>query len=440
MRTPSSLLAAGAIVALGAAPAAPEPRPEHLGTPATSAKAAPAWFETPDRHLARGQIAYAPQSDDVLALLKAAPEQAAQVGPLRDVALACDLDVGDRNFDGLAPFASESTLAADLCMVAGVVSGKEAPRLVSVTVGSDDSNFGSFLLPLVSLDPGAALSIRLVDIDVTFDDPIETVRVPYKGTLPLKFKGRVAEGECRLVTRDALEAAAGKHLVEADAALAKAAASGTADPLASDPVGVDEALARPRGALTAAAALLGWDDPRVAARLAREAEVARALEASWAAAFDEARKGALGREWAPVAGGALQVRVTAVRCGPGLKAYAGINAFPPFREADACAANLAVRNTGDQQIETRFANIGPLERMVVLDRRGASHPVEVGGLWIKGRGVDPPFDNLLAPGREVEYVFLPDNEALIRKSRLPLLIRANDSKAKRPVFLDLGSP
>ena len=424
------VLATAALVSLAAAPPpvapeAPAPaddplRPEHLGTPAKSAAALPAWQPRPLRQLSPGEVPYAPESENAGGLYAKASTTPTKVGPLRDAALACSVDFGERHFDDLIPFASPEMVKGDICAVAGIPVGKGPLRHVTVAFGPDDANTATFLIPLASLDIGQPVVVRLIDIDLQFDDSIDTLRVPYRGTLPLSLATRGMKGECRHVAREALEAALPPYLAKADAALEKALKDFHPSLTEHNPASVDAALTGPQGPLAQAAALVGWDDPRVAARVSRIAELDQAFAVEWGKVFDAALEKSASKDWTAVADGQLEVRVAAVRCGKDLSAYRAMTNLPSERPADACALNVGLRNKTDRSLRV----MEPLSQLKIFDRRGASRDVRFDGLWRAGRGVDLPFESTLAPGAEAEYVVLPSRfDDVLRQSHLPVLLR-----------------
>ncbi|MGC4116914.1 MAG: hypothetical protein QM765_20600 [Myxococcales bacterium] len=254
------------------------------------------------------------------------------------------------------------------------------------------------------------------------------MRVPYRGTVPIPLSARAMKGDCRLVTREALEAALPEHLKTTDAALAKARKEFRASLADARPQDVDGALSGARRALTGAAALVGWDDPRVASRAARIADLDRELSAEWAQVFAAAKEKATpAKEWAPVADGQLEMRVAGVRCGPALSAYAGMN-LPSMRAKDACALNLAVRNKTDRTLAFDFRLLEPLSDLLLVDGRGASRDARFEGCWRSGRASDLGSSTTLEPGKEAELVVAPDlGDGILKRSRLPLLLRGTHS-------------
>lgn len=416
-------------------------RPEHLGSPAKSSAALPAWQPRPLRQLLPGQVPYAPASEDAEGLYDQADPKPAKTGPLRDAALACTVDLGERRFDDLLPFANPSMVYGDLCAVAGPVPPGGPVRDVTVHFGADDANTVTFLVPLVSLDPGQAVSVRLLDIDLQFDDAVDTLKATYRGTLPLSLATRGVKGDCRLVTREALEALLPPHLEATDAALAKARNAFRASLDDRRPMSVDGTLLAPQRSLAGAAALVGWDDPRVAARVALIADLDRELTAQWAEVFEAARKKASGRDWATVAGGQLEVRFAGLRCGRELSAYAGMN-LPGLRAKDACALHVGVRNRTDRPLALDFRLLEPLDDLVLVDGRGASREATFEGQWKNGRASALPAAWALEPGQEGELVVAPDMvDGVLKKSRLPLLLRGSHAanvSSRKPSSVDLA--
>jgi hypothetical protein len=458
------LLAAGLIVSEGpaalaeesAAPGAetyPEPMaeaasehplPARLGTPASSLAAAPAWWERPPEALTGRIRVYAPETSEAVSLYAQAPGARVPQGELADGALACRLDLGDRGFDEQALDAQPESVLGEFAAVVGVApDARRAPAQVVVAFGPEDSNRVTFLVPLVRLKVGACLSVRVVELDVHSQESVEQVRARYDGQLPLALAGRLARGDCRLVTRAALEARLAESLRQADEALegAEADLAGVIDLGAHPPVSADGRLARPRAAVAAPAGLVGWDDPRVGRRMGRLEAMTARLEASLAHAFEAARPGAIGAAWAELAGGQLALRASSLRCGrEALRPHHRLVGFWSLVPRDACVLSLGVKNLGPGPIAVGADSLGPLGELVLIDRRGTSRPLHLEGYLRRGRVRALPAGGLsLAPGAELELLAPPrPEEELLRAVALPVLVRGRLEGA--PVYLDPGPP
>jgi len=424
------------------APAEPPP-PERLGKPLTSLAAAPAWWQGPQA-LDLGQArAYAPESPDAGALYQAASAGSAEPGPLDGGALACDLDLGERRFDELVPFASEESTLGDIAALAGVSPDRrKAPALVVGTYGPEDRNQVVLLLPLARLQVGDTLWIRLVDMDVSLHDDVETLRVRYDGKLPLALAGRLAKGTCRLVTRPALEVALARRLGYLDQALEKLAAGARPDFLDGVVTGVEGFLSDARESALGAAALVGWDDPRVLRRVLRLGELEAGAARAYAQAFEALRASAAGPAWAAAPAGRLEVRVDGLRCGRRQLGLArALVAFPEMLPADACALYLSLRNTGAEPLEFGIHAVGPLRDLTLVSARGRSRPVSVEGQLLGGRARKFRNDPRLEPGQAMEVVVVPEpEEEVLRRSSLPLLLRGAPAPGAPLLFWRVPEP
>ncbi len=136
--------------------------------------------------------------------------------------------------------------------------------------------------PVANLLAGQRLRIRVWDKD-TFsnDDLLATFEVPFTGTFPLVANDPDVAVECRALTGSALQARLAPALAHSDTMLDVLAGAAPADVAAGH-------LALPRGVMTdarqaisGAAALVGWEDARVATRVTRSA----AIEHAWTSAL-----------------------------------------------------------------------------------------------------------------------------------------------------------
>jgi hypothetical protein len=221
-------------------PEAPkEPRPEVLGTPASSKKARPAWSSDSD---------YAPQYGWEL------PERVIEAETLSEAMLVCDVDtsgVSSQDFFG----------------------GKnEISITLSLGKSSIQGNFKSSRVyaPLVSIKSGDSFSLKVYDIDyLSANDPIEFLKVKYKGKWPITAEGKLVSYRCYAVLREEIEAKYQEHVKVLDKellALEKIAAPNLFDvtmpriePFAPTAKQHAETLA----------SLVGWDDPRVVSRVSK---------------------------------------------------------------------------------------------------------------------------------------------------------------------------
>jgi hypothetical protein len=143
--------------------------------------------------------------------------------------------------------------------------------------GPEDNDVYTFSVPLVALRRGETIEVTLWDRDVTTDEHIGTGRQKYDGILPLVFEERDWNFQCRVVPAAEVGTLLAARLTRLDAALAQLAryrpdwraADWGRPALAPGPV---------RHELQRAAAVVGWAEPKVAARARRGDEI----EARWA--------------------------------------------------------------------------------------------------------------------------------------------------------------
>lgn len=392
-----------------------------------SLRAAPTWFEQPRRKLVDRARAYAPACPIAQALFDAAPSAPAEVGPLKSQALACRLDLGKRRLDESLPFASPDVVYGDLSAAVGVSpSRRRSPARVALGEGPEDANRVTVLVPKLDLSPGQVVWLRVVDRDVQFDDLVAVLKVPYEGSLPLSSETPAVKGSCRLVPPEAIEAAVTDVLARADERLELTRTKARAEVASSAGKGVDDWLFPLREQLGQAAALVGWHDPRVSTRVRAADALAAELTTTFGQRFDEARAQAVGREWTKLADDQLELRVERVVCGrKHLGPYRAVFSFFGRLGKDVCVIVLGARNLTDRPVLVDYNTIGPLDDLVVVDRRGQRAVEHIQGRMqgrrarkLRGRG-----ELTLKPGAQVSVVIAPLlTDEVLRTPRLPLLM------------------
>ncbi len=392
-----------------------------------SLRAAPSWFEQPRRTLVDRARAYAPACLKAEALFDAASSAPAKVGPLSSQALACQLDLGKRRLDEHVPFAPLDVVYGDLSATIGVgPDRRRKPGRVALGRGPEDGNKVTVLVPRVDLSPGQVIWIRIVDRDVQFDDLVAVLKVPYEGSLPLAIDTPAVKGSCRLVPPEAVEAAVTDALVRADERLEITRTKARTEVASSNGKGVDDWLQPLRERLGQAAALVGWNDPRVVERVQAADALAAGLTSAFAQRFAAALAGAVGRQWTRLADDQLELRVERVVCGrKKLRPYRALFSFFARMHEDTCVVVLGARNPTDRSLVVDYNTIGPLDDLTVVDRRGQRKVEHIQGRMqgrrarkLKGRG-----ELTLKPGAQASVVIAPLLiDELLRAPHLPLLL------------------
>lgn len=340
-------------------PVADEPAPPP-GTPAASLKARPAWARTDPTLRGSPTQKYAPQHAQPLDVF------------LRGSPLSGDVQRGfvicrAQTFNKADTFAGD-----DVHFRATFGATPE----VAVD-GPEDGNLAFVSAPLVTLRKGDRVQLQVFDRDV-FELTLLSRQTLTRGDGPLMAMDKGAAVECRELTGDTLRSAITGETAKADAAIAalsrKQLSGATFDwgwPLLE--------IAQARNATNDAAALAGWDDARVAKRVAAaDAAVAR-LEAQRPAIFDRLHSGA----GAETKVGDVQASFVSIACGP-KEGYAG-----------SCAVKVRFTNQGARATRLNGYD-GP--RMYVASR--ATGPVAVS---------PEPYELVMkdiAPGAELEASFV----------------------------------
>ncbi len=411
-------------IATGTAAAAP--------TPASSAALAPQWPSLQTRSLPKGAQLYAPASHQAERLFGEASAEPSKAARIAGVSLACRVDLGERVLDGQAPFGSAKGRLGDLNVFAAALPRAKQPlRYVALGVGPEDSNTAVVVAPRCDLGPGAVVHLRVLDRDVTFDDQVAAVDLPFTGGLPLRYAARGLVAECRRVEAEDIDRALGPLLEASDRELKGAlGALAPADDLASGRP-LARRLDAPRRALAEAAALVGWDDPRILPRLQGHLAFEESAAASYRAAFaakEAAAQGAL--DWTPLADGQLELRLGPPPCGrSALQPYAAVIPFFKRLPEDACALRIGLRNRTDRTVVVDYDRLGPLTRLRLQGPDGER--------WVQHLSVElsrgqPPRalrkDLKVPAGGEVELLAAPSLHGRLTASALPLLLEAEHER------------
>ncbi len=413
------------------APPPEEPVPEHLGTPASSRAAAPAWW------LSHDEPSYAPAPPGEISLFEAAAEPHGGDDP---AALACAFNIGHFRED---TFFTSAQAAAD--MVIHARFGKKDPRPEHVTFNGWDNNAAVFVVPLAVLQPGDALSLRIDDANVFSPDTIDRVKAVYQGSYPLKLRGRITKGECRPVGRALIEASARATKAQFDNEI-EAFAKGKVY-LSSSSMG--HSTERVYGAARSLAGLVGWDDPRVKVRLQRVEDIKAAQTAALGREVEATLKG-LSAGPVLLADGMVALTYEPLRCGDDVvkkyKRYTrSAEDSQAFRKSP-CVLVLSVENRTKVAIEIdRFSSaIGPAEDLMLVGPKGDRYALELAAeLTAKGlRAFPRNGEKKIAPGKTIQVAALLLNhsgsEPPAPPPATPFLLRSIYGSSHSPV--DAATP
>lgn len=360
------------------------PPPEQPATPAESLAARPPWEE--------GR-SYAPWPDVDLAALWSISGGAGPRGPLRGALLLCEF--GPERF-GRADTSVELRL------------GAAPPWATSAS---------RFALPLAHLQPGEPIVAAVRATTPTFllffggnSYTVTTLRGRFGGARAFALRDRHASLECRAAPDEAVAAVADRRLRD----LGRWLAGHTLGLPRFDVEATDWGLGRTpvpaaQAKLRAAAALIGWSDPRLRPFAARVDEMARAFERDRAAYLTglAARGEPSLPEGAPGSGPQLAARVAALRCTGG-----------------RCDVEVEIRNQGTKDCEVGAAGCG-LDRPCLVWADGARAAAEV------PRGAKEAPRQRIAPGEaatlRLGFRAAPAGPPLLLSGRL----------GYRPIFLPL---
>ncbi len=217
---------------------------------------------------------YAPQR--ARGLFEIGERATRDTGPLTGEMLACAVTVLFVE-DKINLFGSNHNLA-DLTSRVGFGAHVDVDRAPLLLVkGPEDYNEMRFTAPIVNLRVGDPFVVRVLDRDVFSTNGIELLRGRFDGKVPIVIRGKRAAVDCRLVPRAVIEARATEALVRLDAMIAgfdRDYFPRLDDTSFFGRLAVTDATEPFR----AVAALVGWDDPRLAARMARMATLERRFD------------------------------------------------------------------------------------------------------------------------------------------------------------------
>lgn len=316
------------------APAPTDVESTGRGSPAGSLAQRPPWRNA--------DLGYAPtmSESDAAPLFAAGTTQAEDRPSLAGDLLACRIDV---KFEEIKSWSlrPHKWAAADLLIAIGFgPSGATEPGRI-VTSGTNQSNHAHFVVPAARLAANEVVDIIVNDRDRLLGrDFIDRIPLLFAGSTPLLATGAVSAVVCRVVDTAALGPFVHTRLWDVDDAFAQwrvgkpDIGSGTATCAA--PAAVTDALAH-------LAAMLGWDDPRVVARLDRAASTEVAVMQACAERY-AAFVGGLESVGVPatLAGTDIGVRVLDGSCGAA--AMARLEATSGRSAGSTCMFALEITN------------------------------------------------------------------------------------------------
>ncbi len=397
-----------------------EPAPAQLGSPAASKAAAPGWWMRWPRIKQRPE--YAPQPHSPGELFDAADEKPGQLESIADALLACRLEAG-KFFEkkGVQLIEPGAFAEADLLAAAAVKPASSAPGLVTTARGKEDTNRMFFTVPLAKMARGDALVINVFDRDVMTVKAIEQLTLAFDGATPIRARGERAAAECRVLPRPWLEAQLAEKLKKLDAELETyddryhPHLPGRGLTHEIGPAAHGDFL---RGRIDQAAALVGWDDPRINKRVKRLQAIVARFDAELKRLLHQTRAtlpapGA----WATMLDGELQAKQVKKLCGkrklgPYRRLYArGLDKKARAALADDCVFHVRWRNAaspGPIALSVFSHNLGKrLEDFRLIRVDGVAEKARaVGVVGRRGRVVDPQDDPVLKPGDEAEAVYV----------------------------------
>jgi hypothetical protein len=412
-------------------PLAPDQIPARLGTPEASRAAAPWW--------GGGASGYAPQAQGAWSLFDAAESATRDTGPLTGEMLACAVTVIFVE-DKLPLFGANHNLA-DLTARVGFGAHVDVDREPLLDLkGPEDRNEMRFTAPIVNLRIGDPIVARVFDRDVFSNNGIELLRGRFDGKAPIVIRGKHAALDCRLVPRAAVEAKAAAALAQLDATIAgfdRDYAPRFDEPSFFGRLSVTDSTPP----FYVVAALVGWDDPRVAARSARMATLERRFDDELAAELQKihAALPAPGA-WLLAKQGTRGVRATSFECGD------EVHAPPDTFHSVGCLLHLEVKNlaAAAEDVPVYESGVDDLD-LAIIDRRGRRHPVYLlgkieGGVYHENVWRQPRPD--VAPGAVVELLYRvpvedPYSDSYFSGTLAPL---AKDLARYEPVLIEAHAP
>jgi hypothetical protein len=347
--------------------------PDQLGTPAQSRAAAPQWWLSETIFGFGKQPGYAPEMPTWERGVVKALENDADVSgfhpTLSRQTLVCWVAVD---------YSENRTLLyrynkADLVVAATFGEGRSI-----VSHGPEDAGQASFVLPLVELKQGEALTLGIADRNFLSFVKIGKENFSYGGNLPWAFKGKTMRGECRGVSRNLMERRLNELAAKSDGDLRKQ--DGCKPNPRMQRFGRDcltKSLTRMR--FQALAALVGWDDPRVKRRVARDLEQRETFQRELTTALSKEWENAAGTDRVETPG--ILIRPVKQTCGlntlKGLRVVGG-----PSEPGALCELVVEVTNRTGAPIEVWSDQIGAVRNPVVFDIRGNASRAE----WVGWQG------------------------------------------------------
>jgi hypothetical protein len=379
--------------AAAAPPAAPEAAPERLGTPESSLKAAPAWWDTKEH-------GYAPQPDFTLSTWKHLRDAAP--GDVEGAVLVCDVSTAWREPPLIGP---KSWALPDLKVWMGVGPSVKAPRLQAISYGEEDHEETLAAASLVTLKVGMPLSVDVYDRDTFSLNLIDKLTATYQGTSPIELKAGQSEATCRVIARDEVEKREQEALGAADVELARTDVGLRVD-LARPDLGRAVEARTSQYPLERAAAFAGWDDPRVQRRVQRLDGIQARFQRDLAQGLS-ARYAQLTPAPADLAGGSLHVEVRGLDCSAAeVKRLEKVLDNGLDRDAlkqNGCVLALSVRNQGQEALRLQRANdLGQARSLQLLRLDGRRQPLAPAARKVAGKWVALASEDTLPPGAEVE--------------------------------------
>jgi hypothetical protein len=341
------------------APLVPQ-APETPPLPPESQAAAPAWWSG---------LGYAPPvTGTVLSANRARPEQ------LEGHVLACAITVTYKGREvGLGSWAEP-----DLTLQLG--AGANPERDFVHWVVDDNTSEVEMGVSLVRMTPGDAVALTVHERDGTRSQQISALSVPWDGAWPLVLQDNVVDARCAPLLPSTIAGAAAELLERTQKSLDRA--EPVAD-LGFEDMGRDEWAERPVETLLAAAALVGWSDPRMAPLLEQHAGLTQDFVASISDAVAAAGTDA-------VQASTLQISVVAHHAQGALpEAWVGEPGVP----TDSAVIALRVQNQGDEGEGLGPSDVGPV-RFDLVDDTGKRVELELhasqSGTWRRTRSGSVP--------------------------------------------------
>lgn len=328
---PSALEPAQVVDAVAGVPRPDDPMVLSLGTPESSRAARPPW--------APGMVGYAPaaSADVARALFEAAATSVRRGVSLHRDLLACRIE---HDVDGSGANGRRRALAFGVTLRWGSAHHEiDGPRAGTPA---------HLAVPLVTLAPGDPWQVHLRD-----EGGVVEIEASFDGKSPLRAEAGGFAIECRPVEPAARAEAVRDALWDVDRRLVLLATTAGEAPPRSGENGeieeIEEALRPFVDPASSVAALVGWDDPRLARRFERRA----ALEGKLLDRLAQGRAEALARakapgEWVGVGrmGRRLEVKVDALDCD-----------LPAADDATwRCRATLSLDNGGRGDREVRLSH------------------------------------------------------------------------------------